>query len=73
MDCFIRKNTPELRNKLKANGIRWNNFDDNKGEWIAFNSGMYISVSQGHDRMFPEHIDCGVDEDLFIDTIKKKK
>ena len=71
MDCFIRKNTPELKERLRQNGIRWNDFDDNTGEWLAFNGGMYISVSPGHERVFPDHKDCGLDEDLFIKTIKE--
>ena len=65
-NCFIRKNTPELRKKLRKNGIRWNDFDDNRGEWLAYNSGMWISVSQGHERVFPDHIDCGLNEEMFL-------
>ena len=71
MDCFIRKNTPELREKLKQNGIRWNDLDDNRGCWLAYNSGMFISVMEGHERLFPKHVDCGDNEDLFIKKIKE--
>lgn len=73
MDCFIRKNTPELREELKRSFVRWNDLDDNSGEWVAFNSGMCISVHKGHERLFPGHVDCGTDADLFIETIKKEE
>lgn len=68
-NCFIRKNTPELRNKLDSLGFIQNYFDDNDGEWLAYNYGMYISVSKGFERMFPNDIDCGINEDLFIKLI----
>ena len=70
--CFIRKNSEELRNKLKQYGIRQNDFDDNRGEWIAYNYGLYISVDKGHERLFPDEIDCGTDEEMFINIILKK-
>lgn len=67
--CFIRKNTPELRLKLDFLLIKQNDFDDNDGEWLAYNYGMYISVSKGYEKLFPEEIDCGTNEDLFIALI----
>ena len=44
--CFIRKNTPELCQRLRMLGYRQNFFDDNSGEWLAVNHGMFISVSE---------------------------
>ena len=64
--CFIRKNTPEIINRLKALGIPHNDFDDCDRPWIAVNHGMWISVDAGYDRLFPNEIDCGDNEDLFI-------
>jgi hypothetical protein len=70
--CFIRKNSEELRNKLKQYGIRQNDLDDNRGEWLAYNYGLYISVDKGYERLFPDEIDCGTDEEMFINIILKK-
>lgn len=64
--CFIRKNTPELREKLKNLGIRHNSFDDNEGEWLASNYGMFISVFPGFENLHDEDIDCGTNEELFL-------
>lgn len=71
--CFIRKNTEELRNILKMHGITQNKFDDDSGEWLAYNYGLYISVRKGYDRLFPDEIDCGDDEEMFMKTILNKK
>ena len=64
--CFIRKNTPEIINRLKALGIPHNDYDDCDRHWIAVNHGMWISVDEGYDRLFPDEIDCGDNEDLFF-------
>ena len=64
--CFIRKNTPEIINRLKALGIPHNDFDDCDRPWIAVNHGMWISVDAGYDRLFPNEIDCGDNEELFF-------
>ncbi len=64
--CFIRKNTPELRKKLQELGQRANTLDDFKGEWLAANYGMYISVQDGFQHLHPNDIDCGTNEDLFL-------
>ncbi len=64
--CFIRKNTPELRKKLQELGQRANTLDDFKGEWLAANYGMYISVQDGFQNLHPNDIDCGTNEDLFL-------
>ena len=64
--CFIRKNTPEIINRLKALGIPHNDFDDCDRPWIAVNYGMWISVDEGYDRLFPDEIDCDDNEELFF-------
>lgn len=64
--CFIRKNTLELREKLRNLGIRHNSFDDNEGEWLASNYGMFISVFPGFENLHDEDIDCGENEELFL-------
>lgn len=64
--CFIRKNTPELREKLRNIGQRHNDLDHDEYEWLAANHGMFISVSEGFERLPTDDIDCGTDEDLFL-------
>lgn len=64
--CFIRMNSPYLRDRLRELGQRQNEFDDNGGEWLAANYGMFISVTEGFERLNPEDIDCGEDEELFL-------
>ena len=64
--CFIRKNTPELRKFLKSIGYHQNMFDENDHEWLACNYGMFISVSEGFERLNPNDIDCGTNETLFM-------
>lgn len=64
--CFIRKDTPELRNKLKDLGQIENIFDDFSGGWLAANHGMFISVCEGFQNLCKEDIDCGTNEALFL-------
>ena len=64
--CFIRKNTHEIINRLKALRIPHNDYDKGDKPWIAFNYGMWISVDEGHNKLFPDEIDCGDNEDLFL-------
>ena len=64
--CFIRKNTPELCQRLRMLGYRQNSFDDNSGEWLAVNHGMFISVSEGFQNLPLDDIDCGDNENLFL-------
>ena len=66
VSCFIRKNTPELQQKLKELCIRHNDLDDGDRPWIAYNHGMWISVDKGHDKLFKKDIDCGYNEKLFL-------
>lgn len=64
--CFIRKNTPELRKHLRQIGLHQNCFDDNKGEWLAVNYGLFISVSEGFEKLHKDDIDCGTNEEMFL-------
>lgn len=64
--CFIRKNTPELRNKLQDMGYRQNIYDKNEYPWLVVNHNMFISVSKGFERLPEFNIDCGENEDLFL-------
>ena len=64
--CFIRKNTPELRNKLQDMGYRQNIYDKNEYPWLAVNHNMFISVSEGFERLPEFNIDCGTNEELFL-------
>ena len=64
--CFIRKNTPEIINRLKELGIPRNDYDDCDRPWIAVNYGIWISVDEGYNKLFPDEIDCGTNEELFI-------
>jgi hypothetical protein len=71
--CFIRKNTPEIQERLKKLGVPQNDFDEGNRPWIAYNHGVWISVDKGHDRLFPEDIDCGDNEALFFELITYNK
>lgn len=55
--CFIRKNTPEIINRLKELRIPHNDYDNGDRPWIAFNYGMWISVDEGHNKLFPYVLD----------------
>lgn len=71
--CFIRKNTPEIQERLKKLGVPQNDFDEGNRPWIAYNHGLWISVDEGHDRLFKGDIDCGDSEDLFFALITYNK
>lgn len=64
--CFIRKNTIQLRQKLSSLGWTANCFDQFKSEWLAANYNKFISVDKGFEKLFPDDIDCGTNEDLFL-------
>lgn len=77
--CFIRKNTPELREKLKGLGYShgkpayYANDDDNKYDFILCNKGKFFLLSksnhvirEGHPLRKHGSIDCGTNEDLFL-------
>ena len=79
-NTFIRNNTEYIREGLRKLGIPQNDFDDGDRPWIAVNYKMWISVDEGYDRLFPDEIDCGDDEELFFalvsrisDTDKKQR
>ena len=65
-NTFVRNNTEYIREGLRKLGIPQNDFDDGDRPWIAVNHGMWISVDEGHDRLFPDDIDCGDNADLFL-------
>lgn len=65
-NCFIRKNTPELREKLKEIGIPQNDLDDGKRPWIAVNYGYWITVDKGFDNLPINDIDCGTNINMFL-------
>ena len=71
--CYIRKNTPEIQERLKKLGVPQNDFDEGDRPWIAYNHGLWISVDEGHDRLFRGEIDCGNSEDLFFALITYNK
>jgi hypothetical protein len=71
--CFIRKNTHEIQERLKKLGVPQNDFDEGNRPWIAYNHGLWISVDEGHDRLFRGDIDCGDSEDLFFALITYNK
>lgn len=71
--CFIRKNTPEIQEHLKKLGVPQNDFDEGNRPWIAYNHGLWISVDEGHDRLFKGDIDCGDSEELFFALITYNK
>lgn len=62
--CFIKKNTPELREKLEELGYISHIFNNNDANNIyADKLGTYISVDiENH----PYYIDCGTNEELFL-------
>ena len=77
--CFIRKNTPELREKLKGLGYShgkpkyYADNDDNKYDFIMCHNGKFFLLSQenhvirnGHPLKKYGSIDCGTNEELFL-------
>lgn len=64
--CFIRKNTPELREKLIELGYKQNDFDLNDKPWLATNNNMFIGVDDGFQNLPLGDTDCGENETLFL-------
>lgn len=70
--CFIRKNTPELRKKLKELG--YTNTPNGRGEWfIPIEELKYLvtypisGCYQGcNGYWYEDDFDCGINEDLFL-------
>lgn len=76
--CFIRKNTQELRRGLEELGYshgkpKYYADDDNKYDFIMCNNGIFFLLSQknhvirnGHPLKKYGSIDCGTNEELFL-------
>lgn len=66
--CFIRKNTPELRARLKGIGRRENECAPIGGRNILYvdNNGTYYDVADGCILPNSIAIDCGENESLFL-------
>ena len=41
---------------MRQIGLHQNCFDDNKGEWLAVNYGLFISVSEGFEKLHKDDI-----------------
>lgn len=75
---FIRKNTKELRDKLKELGIEENCYVcdwDDVNKWLMVIPSLqhdYISflTAKPHIQNIPNIIDCGMDETLFMGTLE---
>lgn len=74
--CFVRLNTEKIKSTLKELNIPHNDYDSDDREWIAFNYGMWISISPvwkttvyTSDNELDLGIDCGTDEELFFGLV----
>lgn len=77
--CFIRKNTPELINKLIDLGYEssWSSlddkaciatsvYDDGKGTYTTIPEELFDSTNPDVTWNCANRIDCGTDENLFL-------
>lgn len=66
--AFIRKNTPELRNKLGELGyyLHPECIDDDRGNYLFVNREYYLNRPLGYLEEFSRSIDCGTNEELFL-------
>lgn len=67
--CFIRKNTPELFEKLEELGYHKHpsSLVDKKDKQFLFcNRGMFAELPIGYTEEIYNSIDCGTNEDLFL-------
>ena len=77
--CFIRKNTPELRNKLEELGYKpfgsvkyewdtgWGLSTDNRlGEFESFDNNGLENIIKCESPDYEDSIDCGTNEEFFI-------
>ena len=77
--CFIRKNTPELRNKLEELGYKpfgsvkyewdtgWGLSTDNRlGEFESFDNNGLENIIKCESPDYEDSIDCGENEELFL-------
>ena len=64
--CFIKKNTPELREKLEELGYnRHPSYGDN-GQYLYLNRGFYHTNVIGYSEEIERMVDCGTNEELFL-------
>lgn len=65
--CFIRKDTQELRDKLKEIGLEPHPCIAPKtGTYIFVNRGFYSGNEIGYQEEIEKAIDCGENEELFL-------
>lgn len=64
--CFIRKNTPELKESLKKLGCIYNGKASEVNQpYLYYNNGRYWEVNSKPARGV-EVVDCGENENLFL-------
>ena len=77
--CFIRKNTPEIREKLEELGYKpfgaikydWNSgwgisVDNRSGEFESFDDNGLENIIKCGPPDYEDSIDCGTNEELFL-------
>lgn len=65
--CFIRKDTQELRDKLKEIGLQPHPCIASKsGTYLFINRGFYSGNEIGYQEEIERAIDCGENEELFL-------
>ena len=66
--CFIRKNTPELRNKLEELGYKYGGSDTKSWGSSALYcfDGKYYEVYPAKPSRYHQIEDCGTNEELFL-------
>lgn len=65
--CFIKKNTPELRDKLDILGYKYaQSIIKNRDEILFVNRGYYSNNFPYSANIIAEAIDCNGNEDLFL-------
>lgn len=67
-NCFIRKNTPELRKKLEELGYKYSTQNGIKSNNIVVSLGCIFDIYpiDTIKRGFNNCIDCGTNEELFL-------
>lgn len=67
--CFIRKNTPELRKKLKELGYTLHPtvlYAGNYPQFLFCNRNMYAPYGIGYREEIDRAVDCGTSSELFL-------
>lgn len=65
--CFIRKNTPELRDKLKKLGIiEHPSYIETFNDYLYVGRGFYNILPIGYSEEIESAIDCGTNEEFFL-------